>query len=127
MITPFKLDADTKLAITEISALGGYTRSVVKEVLEYLCLNWVIKIADNPDSFATLYIPYLGKVNVRYDKDRYLSTGEVTTDVEAFVELSEPLKKMIGDIHDEADNAVTEALRKKIESASVIASTDGDE
>ena len=34
MITPFKLDNDTKNAITEISALGGYTRSVVKEVLE---------------------------------------------------------------------------------------------
>lgn len=125
--TPFKLDNDTKAMITEISALGGYARNIVKEVLEYLCLSWIIKIADNPDDYAVLPIPYLGNVGVKYDKDRYLPTGEVTTDVDAYVELSESFKKLIGDIHDEADNVVTEALRRKIETASMIASAEDEE
>ena len=102
--TPFKLDNDTKAMITEISALGGYARNIVKEVLEYLCLSWIIRIADSPDDYAVLPIPYLGNVGVKYDKDRYLPTGEGTTDVYAYVELSESFKKLIGDIHEEADN-----------------------
>ena len=65
----FYLNEDTKNQILEISALSGYAQNVVKEVLEYMLMSWAIKIADNPDKYASLTIPYLGKVIVKYVDD----------------------------------------------------------
>lgn len=120
--TPFKLDNSTKSVIIETSALNGQAQNVAKEVFEHLLLNWTIKIADSTEDFAILDIPYLGKVGVKYAGDRYLPSGEITTDVDSYVELSDSFKKLIGDLHDEAENVLTEMYRKKVESAAAVAS-----
>ena len=61
----FKTNEETELFINEVSALTGYGRNVVKEVLEFLLMNWAIKIVDNPDKDANLTIPYLGNLAVK--------------------------------------------------------------
>lgn len=119
-----KLDEETKVLISEISALSGYSQTVIKEIVEYMLVNWVVKIADNPDSFANLSIPYLGKLKVKYEGDRLMPSGEITTDVLVDTELSPAFRKLIGDLHDEAKTEVEDALRKKIDTTVLIASSD---
>ena len=119
-----KLDEETKILISEISALSGYSQTVIKEIVEYMLVNWVVKIADNPDSLASLSIPYLGKLNVKYEGDRLMPSGEITTDVLAETDLSPAFRKLIGDLHDEAKTEVEDALRRKIDTTVLIASSD---
>lgn len=119
-----KLDEETKILISEISALSGYSQTVIKEIIEYMLVNWVVKIADCPDSLANLSIPYLGKLKVKYEGDRLMPSGEITTDVLVETELSPAFRKLIGDLHDEAKTEVEDALRRKIDTAVLIASSD---
>ena len=119
-----KIDEETKVLISEISALSGYSQTVIKEIIEYMLINWTIKIADNPDSFADLNIPYLGKLKIKYGGDRLMPSGEITTDVLTEIELNPGFKKLIGDLHDEAKTEVEDSLRKKIDVSVMIASTD---
>lgn len=117
-----KLDEDSKNTILEISALSGYAQNVVKEVLEYLAYSWAIKIVDNPDTYASLSIPYLGEVNVKYKEDKVTESGEISTEVDSFVDLNDSFKKLVGDLHDEGYNDLIPVMQKKIEQAVVVAS-----
>ena len=63
---PLKFSEDTRTFVTEISALSGIPQNIIKEVLEFMVMDWAIKIGDSPDSFAELPIPYLGKILVKY-------------------------------------------------------------
>ena len=119
-----KIDEESKVIIQEVSALSGYSQSVVKEIVEYFLINWTVKIADNPDDFADLVIPYLGKVRVKYSGDRLMPSGEITTDVIIETILSPGFRKLIGDLHDEAETEVEDVLRQKIDTSVLIASSD---
>lgn len=119
----FKSDEDTKNTLLEISALSGYSQGVVKEVLEYWVYSWAIKIVDNPDSYASLVIPYLGSVSAKYKNDKITSSGEIATEVDTFVDLSDSFKKLIGDLHDEGYSALVPLMQKKIEQAIIVASS----
>lgn len=119
---PLKLDEDTKNVVLEASALSGYAQNVTKEVLQYLLFDWGIKIADHPDEYASLTIPYIGTVNVKFAGDKVTSTGELETKVECFVDLSDSFKKLVGDIHDQGYNALVPIALKIIEQAVMVAS-----
>lgn len=118
-----KLDENTKNIILEVSALSGYAQNVVKEIIEYLLLNWSIKIADHPDDFAELTIPYVGTLGIKYLEDKLLPTDEIETEIETYVEVRPEFKKLIGDLHDEGYIELIPMLKKKIESAVMVAST----
>lgn len=122
-MTSFKLDEDTKKVILEISALSGYTQNVVKEVLEYLAYSWAIKLADNPEGYVPLSVPYMGVVNVKYRKDNITPSGELETEVDVLTGLSPSFRKMVGDIHDEGYIELVPLIQKKIEQAVAVAST----
>ena len=122
--TFLKIDDECKNIIQEISALSGYSQIVIKEILEYFIIDWSLKIVDNPNDFAELPIPFIGKVGIKYGGDRRLPTEEVTTDVESYLELSENFKKLVGDLHDEGRTEIDKALQRKIDSAVLVASTD---
>ena len=119
----FSLNEDTKNQILEISALSGYAQNVVKEVLEYMLMSWAIKIADNPDKYASLTIPYLGNVLVKYVDDEVLPTGELSTITDSQVVLNDQFKKLIGDLHDEGMTELVPMMEKKIKNAVMIAAS----
>ena len=119
----FYLNEDTKNQILEISALSGYAQNVVKEVLEYMLMSWAIKIADNPGKYASLTIPYLGNVMVKYVDDEVLPTGELSTITDSQVVLNDQFKKLIGDLHDEGMTELVPMMEKKIKNAVMIAAS----
>ena len=119
----FYLNEDTKNQILEISALSGYAQNVVKEVLEYMLMSWAIKIADNPDKYASLTIPYLGNVMVKYVDDEVLPTGELSTITDSQVVLNDQFKKLIGDLHEEGMTELVPMMEKKIKNAVMIAAS----
>ena len=119
----FYLNEDTKNQILEISALSGYAQNVVKEVLEYMLMSWAIKIADNPDKYASLTIPYLGNVMVKYVDDEVLPTGELSTITDSQVVLNDQFKKLIGDLHDEGMTELVPMMEKKIKNSVMIAAS----
>ena len=119
----FYLNEDTKNQILEISALSGYAQNVVKEVLEYMLMSWAIKIADNPDKYASLTIPYLGNVMVKYVDDEVLPTGELSTITDSQVVLNDQFKKLIGDLHDEGMTELVSMMEKKRKNAVMIAAS----
>lgn len=119
----FYLNEETKNQILEISALSGYAQNVVKEVLEYMLMSWAIKIADNPDKYASLTIPYLGNVMVKYVDDEVLPTGELSTITDSHVVLNDQFKKLIGDLHDEGMTELVPMMEKKIKNAVMIAAS----
>lgn len=121
-VNPLKLNEDTKIFITEISALSGIPQNVVKEVLEYMIIRWSIKIVDNPDEFVELTVPYIGNVGVKYEKDMVNQDGDLVTEVSSYINLSSAFKKLVGDLHDEARTELVEMLQRKIEQAVLVAS-----
>ena len=85
-------------------------------------MDWAIKIGDSPDSFAELPIPYLGKILVKYEGDSITPEGELSTDVRVFVNLSDSFKKLVWDIHDEAQTVLTDLMQKKLEQVVMVSS-----
>ena len=119
---PLKFSEDTRTFVTEISALSGIPQNIIKEVLEFMVIDWAIKIGDSPDSIAELPIPYLGKILVKYEGDSITPEGELSTDVRVFVNLSDSFKKLVGDIHDEAQTVLTDLMQKKLEQVVMVSS-----
>lgn len=117
-----KLTEDTKNMIMEVSALSGIPQNVIKEVWEYFLIYAAIKIADTPDAYAEIGIPYVGKLFVQYAKDYITPTGDLATEVNSLIELSPSFKKLVGDLHDEAQTELTNLLTSKIEQAVLVAS-----
>lgn len=120
--SPLKFSEDTKTFVTEISALSGIPQNIVKEVLEFMVVDWAIKIGDSPEGFTELPIPYLGKILVKYEGDSITPEGELSTDVKVFVNLSDNFKKLVGDIHDEAQTVLTDLMQKKLEQVVMVSS-----
>lgn len=118
-----KISDETKNVISEVSALSGISQNLVKEVFEYMLINWAIKIVDNPDKFATLEVPYLGSISVKYAGDKVLPTGELYTEVESFSDINDTFRSLIGTLHDEGRTELIPLLSKKIEQAILVAST----
>lgn len=117
-----KLNEDTKAFIMEISALSGIPQNVVKEVLEYMIIDWSIKISDHPEEFVDLTVPYIGNIGVKYEGDSVTPEGDLETLVSSYVNLSSPFKKLIGDLHDEARTELVDMLQRKIDQAVLVAS-----
>ena len=99
----------------EISAITGYAVNVVREVFDFMAVNFCQKLAECDAHACELRIPFLGSVLVDYKSDYVKSEGSLGTDVDASVSLSEEFKSLIGDVHDEGPNVVTRLLKKKIE------------
>ena len=118
-----KLNDDTKCLIMEVSALSGIPQNVVKEVLEYLLVNWAIKLSDNPDRYADLVVPYIGTIGMKFAGDNVMPSGEISTKVDCFVNVSDDFRKLVGDIYYENDVCLVPMLQKKIEQAIMVAST----
>ena len=123
MTNTLKLDEESKETLLEIGALSGYAQNIVKEVFEYLAYSWAIKIAEKPDEFAELKIPYLGSVFVKYLKDEINKNGELETEIESSVKVNNSFKKLIGDLHDEGYTELVPLMQKKIEQAVAVASS----
>ena len=67
-------------------------------------------------------VPYLGKILVKYEGDFITPEGELATDVKVFVNLSDSFKKLVGDIHDEAQTVLTDLMQKKLEQVVMVSS-----
>ena len=119
---PLKFSEDTKTFVTEISALSGIPQNIIKEVMEFMVMDWAIKIGDAQDGFAELTVPYLGKVLVKYAGDSITPDGELATNVRVFVNLSDSFKKLVGDIHDEAQTVLTDLMQRKLEQVVMVSS-----
>lgn len=126
MTSILKLNEDTKNLIMEVSALSGVPQNVVKEVLEYYLVYASIKIADNPDGYACITVPYIGKVFIKYDGDVITPSGDLLTKVDSFIEVDSSFKKLVGDINDECMTPVIDMLVKKIEASVLCASNNTD-
>lgn len=120
----FKLEESTKNLILEVAALSGYSQSIVKECYEYMVLNWAVKLADHPGEVVSLDVPFLGTVNVKYDGDEVLPTGELSTKLLYNVTFLPSFKKLVGEIEDEGYTEIIPLITKKIENAVMVASAD---
>ena len=109
----FKTNEETELFINEVSALTGYGRNVVKEVLEFLLMNWAIKIVDNPDKDANLTIPYLGNLAVKYESDEEMPNGTLSTNIKAEFTPASSFKQLVGVLHDEGHTEIETLMKKK--------------
>ena len=118
-----KLSEDTKNIILEVSALSGISQNVIKEVFEYMLINWSVKISDNPDTYSSLDIPYLGTVHIRYKDDKVADDGSLFTEVDAYVDIDDSFKNLVGTIHDEGRTELVSMMLKKIEQAIMVASS----
>jgi len=107
-------DVDRAL-IDELSALSGISKDVIREVWEYMIIYWAEVISRNPVKPATLEIPFLGSVFVKYIGDEETEEGYLSTNVDAFISLSTQFKKLVGDIVDEGDSIVLGVLKQKID------------
>ena len=118
------MSEDTKNMVTEVGALSGISQIIVKEIFEYMLVDFAVKIAEHPDELVTLDIPYIGQLKVKYKGDRALSSGELDTEVETYIELAQSFKNLIGDIHDEGYTDLVPVMTKKIEQAIMVATTE---
>ena len=118
-----KVSEDTKNIILEVSALSGISQNIIKEVFEYMLVNWAIKISDNPDSYAELNVPYLGTVNLKYKEDKVTPEGDLYTEVESYVDIDDSFKSLVGTLHDEGRTELVSMMMKKIEQAIMVASS----
>ena len=101
----------------EISTITGYTVNVVREVFDFMVVNFCQKLAECGAHACELRIPFLGNIYVDYKNDYIKEDGSLGTEVNAFVSLSEDFKSAVGDIHDEGPCIVTRLLKKKIENS----------
>lgn len=115
---------ETKAMILETATLFGISQNIVKEVFEYLLMDFAIKICENPDSPAKLTIPYVGSLYVQYEGDEALESGELDTKVNVSVDLAQSFKKLIGDLHDQGYTALVPVMLKKLEQAILVATSD---
>lgn len=122
-----KLTEEDKQLVTDISFLSGYPQKMVTEIYRYLLINWARKIAEKDGKLASLRVPYLGYVGVRYEGDSLNVDGTLATDVTAFVAPSSEFKTLVGEIHDGGENYVTSLLRAMIDESLVTMSNDGYE
>jgi hypothetical protein len=113
----FKLDADTKHLIEEVSALSGIQRDVIKEVLEALAIRWVEAISQDATKLNRLVIPYLGTIACKYTGDKLGEDNSLEPQVEVFATLSDNFKGWMGDAYDEKHNFVLGVLDTKINEA----------
>lgn len=109
----FKVNEDTELFINEVSAITGYGRNVVKEVLEFCLLDWAIKIVDHPDEDANLTLPYLGTLAVKYDSDEELPNGTLSTNIKADFTPANTFRQLVGILHDEGHSEIENMIKKK--------------
>ena len=126
MTSVLKLNEDTKNLIMEVSALSGIPQNVVKEVWEYYLVYASLKVTDNPDGYACITVPYVGKIFVKYDGDIITPSGDLSTNVDSIVEIDPAFKKLVGDINDEGITEITDMLVKKIEASVLCASNTVD-
>lgn len=122
----FKLSDEDKELILQVSTLSGYGQNVVRECYEFLLINWARQLAEKDGKRVSLHVPYIGTVGVRYEGDRIIDTGEMVTDVSGLLAIQPSFKKLIGDVHDEGENVVTEMMKQKIKDA-VLTSTATEE
>lgn len=118
-----KNNEELKNVIQDVCALSGYSQTVVKECFEYLLYVWALKIIDNPDNFAELDIPYIGKLLVKYKKDKINPDNSITTEIESHINVSDDFKNLIGELHDEGYTELVTLMEKKIENV-IINSVD---
>ena len=109
----FKVNEDTELFINEVSAITGYGRNVVKEVLEFFLLDLAIKIVDHPDEDANLTLPYLGTLAVKYDSDEELPNGTLSTNIKADFTPANTFRQLVGILHDEGHSEIENMIKKK--------------
>lgn len=115
---------DTKNFITEVSTLTGYPQNMVREILEFFVLDWGIRLAEAPDDFAALNVPFMGNVNVKYNRDELLDSGAITTVVDSNIDFLPSFKKMVGDIHDQGYPELVPYAYKKVKQALAVSSND---
>ena len=60
---------------------------------------------------------------VKFKEDKVDSSGNLTTEVDTFVDLCDPFKKLVGDIYNEEQTEIIELLKKKIKNAIMVASS----
>ena len=118
------MSEDTKNMVSEVSTLLGVSQSLVKEIFEYMLLDFAIKISKNPDESTKLDIPYIGSLFVKYKEDQVDENGELNTIVDCDIELYPSFKKLIGDLHDEGYTDLIPIFTKKIEQAIMVATSD---
>lgn len=109
----------------EISAITGYTVNVVKEVFDFMIVNFCQKLAACEAQACNLRIPFLGNIYVSYKGDYVKEDGTLGTNIDAFVAPSEEFKSLVGDTHDEGPSLATRLLKKKIE-AGIASSIEAD-
>ena len=118
------MSEDTKNMVSEVSTLLGVSQSLIKEIFEYMLLDFAVKLAKSPDQLTKLDIPYVGSLYVKYKDDELDKNGELETIVDCNVALYPSFKKLVGDIHDEGYTDLIPVFTKKIEQAIMVATSD---
>ena len=118
------MSEDTKNMVSEVSTLLGVSQSLIKEIFEYMLLDFAVKLSKNPDQLTKLDIPYVGSLYVKYKDDELDENGELNTIVDCNVALYPSFKKLVGDIHDEGYTDLIPVFTKKIEQAIMVATSD---
>ena len=65
-------------------------------------------------------------MSVKYVEDKVLPNGDISPEVDCFVDLAANFKKLVGDVYYEKDVCLVPMLQKKIEQAIMVASSSMD-
>lgn len=109
-------DYETEL-INEISAISTHKAATVRSILESTHLRQIESLLSSEDN-QNYYmdIPYIGTVHIIYNGDNYVSGAKIS-DITCYLEPSDLLKRLIGEIHDGESNIIWKISEKKITSA----------
>jgi len=111
MATYFKLDEFDKTTIEEISTFSGYPAPQVREILELTFIRQIESYLTN----GTINIPFIGKMNVKFDGDEFVAGTRVAKVSTEFTP-TDILKRIIGDIEDGESDIIQTLMMMKLKS-----------
>lgn len=107
-----KLSEFERNLIQEISTLSGHQPALVREIMEFVFL----RQAEEYYESNVISIPFMGKVEVKYMGDTYVSGGKLAN-IETLFHPSNLLKKIVGEVEDENSGVIEDLVTSKIKDA----------
>ncbi len=112
MKTNLKITEYENSLINEISAISTFKPITVRNTLESAFLRQLESLLSEED----IQIPFIGKLNIEYLGDEYISGSKVAK-IKCTVEPSELFTHIVGELHDGDTSIIWQISERKIKSS----------
>jgi len=115
ILTPNRFNKDTKDLCKRVSITSGISEDIVKEVWQQTLVDWLIQISEKfnkkDNTPATISIPFLGNLLLRYEKTVLDSKGDIDCDLTCLVSLNKSFKDLLISLKEEKTEALTSVFK----------------